>query len=111
MELRPVAGHYHEWHCTYEWLRLVWALAEGRPLDKKMAETGHGWHCGVTLLGKEGGWGRWVGRGGNGEVGGSGWGIGMAKGGENETETRRNLLRFGTCGLTAEVMYGYGSRD
>ena len=86
LELRPVSGHYHEWHCTYEWLRLIRALAERRPLDKKLAESSHGHHCSMTLLVKDKAW-------------------------ENETVTRRNQLRFGRCGLTAETMYAYGSKD
>ncbi|KXT09556.1 hypothetical protein AC579_9550 [Pseudocercospora musae] len=50
MVLKTDSAYYHELHCTYEWERLIMALAEGRPLDQKLASNGHSWHCSKYFL-------------------------------------------------------------
>ena len=48
--LETDSGYFHALHCTYEWERLVMALAEGRPLDWKVSSNGHSWHCSQNFL-------------------------------------------------------------
>lgn len=85
-DLRPISGQFHDLHCTYEWLRLIKALAEGRPLDRKLSKVEHSHHCSMNLLQKD-------------------------KSQRNETATQTASLLFGRCGLTAELMYAYGTKD
>ena len=85
-DLRPISGQFHDLHCTYEWLRLIRALAEERPLDRKLSKFEHSHHCSMNLLEKD-------------------------KSNRNETATQTASLLFGACGLTAELMYDYGSKD
>ncbi|KAJ5729340.1 uncharacterized protein N7483_003848 [Penicillium malachiteum] len=85
IDLRPTSGQFHDLHCTYEWRRLIRALANERPLDKKLSEFEHSYHCSHKLLQKD-------------------------KTHRNETSgTTANLL-FGSCGLTAEEMYRFGTK-
>lgn len=84
--LRPISGQFHDLHCTYEWLRLIRALAEERPLDRKMSDCKHSHHCSLNLLQKD-------------------------KSQRNETATQIAELGFGRCGLTAKSMYAYGTKD
>ena len=86
MDLRPISGQFHDLHCTYEWLRLIRALAEGRPLDRKLSKFEHSHHCSGKLLEKD-------------------------KTGRNETRDQTANLLFGRCGLTAEKMYAYGTKE
>ena len=74
--------NFHDLHCTYEWTRLLQALAQKRPLDKKLSEYSHSYHCSQKLLEKD-------------------------KSNRNGSEA--NML-FGSCGLTAEQMWEYGTR-
>ena len=85
-DLRPISGQFHDLHCTYEWLRLVRALAEERPLDRKLSRFEHSRHCSGKLLERD-------------------------KTGRNETRDQTASLLFGRCGLTAEEMDAYGTRD
>ena len=85
-DLRPISGQFHDLHCTYEWLRLISALAEERPLDRKLSKFEHSHHCSMNLLEKD-------------------------KSHRNETATQTASLLFGRCGLTAELMYAYGTKD
>jgi hypothetical protein len=86
IDLRPITGQFHDLHCTYEWLRLIHALAEKRPLDTKLSRNEHSYHCSERLLRKD-------------------------KTHRNETrDTTANML-FGKCGLTAAQMYAYGTRS
>jgi hypothetical protein len=73
------AWEFHSLHCTYEWQRLIRALAFQRPLDRKLANFGHSHHCSQGLL-KE-----------------------HKKDDEGKTSTTL-ILWFGDCGLTAEEM-------
>lgn len=84
IDLRPISGQFHDLHCTYEWLRLIRALAEERMLDRKLARYVHSHHCSMNLLQKD-------------------------KTGRNETATQTASMLFGRCGLTADQMYAYGS--
>lgn len=86
IDLRPISGQFHDLHCTYEWLRLIWALAEERPLDKKLSKFKHSHHCSTNLLAKD-------------------------KSGRNQTAHQTANILFGSCGLTAELMYAYGTKD
>ncbi|KAB8072071.1 hypothetical protein BDV29DRAFT_158907 [Aspergillus leporis] len=83
-DLRPISGQFHDLHCTYEWLRLIRALAEERPLDRKLSKFKHSHHCSMNLLQKN-------------------------KMGRNETATQTASMLFGRCGLTADLMYEYGT--
>ena len=85
-DLRPISGQFHDLHCTYEWRRLVRALAEERPLDRKVSKFEHSHHCSMNLLEK-------------------------VKSYRNETATQTASLLFGRCGLTADLMYEYGTKD
>ena len=73
---------FHEVHCIYEWRRLIRALAEKRPLDKKLAEYTHSRHCSHIILKKDK----------------SGY----------PPRTEVNIM-FGTCGLTPDEMFEYGA--
>lgn len=84
--LRPISGQFHDMHCTYEWLRLIRALAEERPLDRKLSKFEHSHHCSTRLLEKD-------------------------KSYRNETATQNAQLLLGRCGLTADEMYAYGTKD
>lgn len=44
--------YFQDLHCTYEWRRLIRALAEKRPLDKKISELEHAQHCSKRFLRK-----------------------------------------------------------
>ncbi|KAF4618423.1 hypothetical protein G7Y89_g14881 [Cudoniella acicularis] len=86
IDLRPTSGQFHDLHCTYEWARLIRALAEKRPLDTKLSRNVHSYHCSQKLLEKD-------------------------KTHRNETrDTTANML-FGRCGLTQDQMYEYGARS
>jgi hypothetical protein len=86
IDLRPISGQYHDLHCTYEWLRLIRALAEKRPLDWKLSKFAHSSHCSKRLLDKD-------------------------KSGRNETATTPTNILFGSCGLTADQMHEYGTKS
>jgi hypothetical protein len=79
--LTTTTGLFHDLHCTYEWLRLLLALAEKRPLDVKLAKTGHGHHCSMNLL---------------------------AKGKNYSAGPSSAHMLYGHCGLTAELMHEWG---
>ena len=62
------------------------ALAEERPLDRKLSKFEHSHHCSKKLLEKD-------------------------KTGRNETAHQTANLLFGECGLTARLMDEYGRKD
>lgn len=82
--LHPTSGQFFDLQCTYEWLRLIRALAEERPLDRKLSDLKHSHQCSTRLLDKD-------------------------KSHRNETATQKAQLGIGRCGLTADSMYAYGA--
>jgi hypothetical protein len=85
MNLFTTTWNFHDLHCTYEWQRLIRALAEKRPLDKKLSQNTHSYHCSEKLLERD-------------------------KTARMGSGSEANLL-FGACGLTADEMHKFGARS